>query len=308
MGGVERDEMEVFLTLSRELHFGRTAERLYLSQGRVSQLLRTLEDRIGGRLFERSSRRVALTELGEYFLAASRPAYEQLTAAFESARAKARGLDGRLRLGFVGAADAGLLETVPLFGRRHPGCELEMHELRLSDPFGPLHRGEVDLAFACLPLNDPELATGPVLASVPVVLGVSSAHPFASRSEVSAEELAECRMIDIGDPAPREWRERSSPVATPGGRPIPRGPVARTQHEALSQIATNRGVMVFCRNFAQQNRRDDLAFVPIKGLPDSRYSLVWHRDRSNALVRAFVDTAAEVSARRDRVQSDVWTG
>lgn len=299
MSGVERDEMEVFLTLSRELHFGRTAERLYLSQGRVSQLLRALEDRIGGRLFERSSRRVALTELGRRFLADARPAYEQLAAAFEAARARARGLDGRLRLGFVGAADARLLETVPLFERRYPGCELEMHELRLSDPFGPLHRGEIDLAFACLPLNDPELAVGPVLASVPVVLGLSSAHPFASRAEMSAEELAECRMIDIGDPAPREWRERSAPVATPGGRPIPRGPVARTQQEALSQIATNRGVMVFCRNFSRQNRRDDIAFVPVRGLPDSHYALVWHRDRANALVRTFVDTASEAVSRRE---------
>ncbi|MFD2859174.1 hypothetical protein ACFTE1_03685 [Salininema proteolyticum] len=69
--------------------------------------------------------------------------------------------------------------------------------------------------------------------------------------------------------------------------------MARTQQEALSQIATNRGVMVFCSNFSLQTRRDDIAFVPLSGLPDSRYSLVWHRDRANALVRAFVDTAHE---------------
>ncbi|WP_025273147.1 LysR family transcriptional regulator [Haloglycomyces albus] len=293
MSGVERDEMEVFLTLSKELHFGQTAKSLYLSQGRVSQLLRNLEGRIGGRLFERTSRRVALTDLGERFRAEAGPAYERLNAAFEAARSRARGLDGHLHLGFVGAADTGLLHTVPLFAERYPGCDLKMHELTLSDPFGPLHRGDIDLAFACLPLHSPELSAGPVLATVPVVLGVASAHPFATRARISAEEMAECRMIDIDGPAPREWRARSSPQETPGGRSIPRGPVARTQQEVLSQIATNRGVMVFCRNFSHQTRRDDISFIPVDGLPDSRYSLVWHRDRTNALVRAFVDTAHE---------------
>lgn len=298
MAGVEHGELEVFLTLSEELHFGRTAERLYLSQGRVSQLLRALEDRIGGKLFERSSRRVALTELGADFLREAKPAHERLCAAFEAARARARGLDGVLRIGFIGGADSGLLTAVPRFQERYPDCELELREVKLSDPFGPLHRDEIDVAFACLPVDDPALVTGRVLATVPVVLGVSARHPFASRERISAEELAECRMIDIGGPAPRAWRAGSAPVLTPSGRPIPRGPVACTQQEALSQISTNRGVMVFCRNIIQYNGRSDIVFVPVDGLPASRYAPVWHRDRANARVRAFVEVIAELGTPR----------
>ena len=61
--GVELRELEIFLVLAEELHFGRTAERLYLTQPRISQTIRALEERIGGKLFERTSWRVGLTPL-----------------------------------------------------------------------------------------------------------------------------------------------------------------------------------------------------------------------------------------------------
>lgn len=61
---LERVEIEVFLTLAEELHFGRAAERLRLSTGRVSQVVRQLERRLGGALFERTSRSVRITPVG----------------------------------------------------------------------------------------------------------------------------------------------------------------------------------------------------------------------------------------------------
>ena len=64
IGEVELREIETFLVLTEELHFGRTAERLYLSQSRVSQTIRSMETSLGGRLFERTSRQVRLTPLG----------------------------------------------------------------------------------------------------------------------------------------------------------------------------------------------------------------------------------------------------
>jgi DNA-binding transcriptional LysR family regulator len=83
-------EIEVFLVLAEELHFGRTAERLRLPQPRVSRLVAALERRAGGALFERTSRRVRLTPLGQQLASRLRPAYAQLTAALDEARAAAR--------------------------------------------------------------------------------------------------------------------------------------------------------------------------------------------------------------------------
>ena len=82
-------EIEVFLVLAEELHFGRTAERLRMPQPRVSRLVSAFERRIGGALFERTSRRVGLTPLGQRLAGQLQPAYGQLTAVLEDARAAA---------------------------------------------------------------------------------------------------------------------------------------------------------------------------------------------------------------------------
>ncbi|MEW9553387.1 LysR family transcriptional regulator [Nonomuraea sp. NPDC050783] len=79
-------EIEAFLAVAEELHFGRAARRLRLSTSRVSGLVRTLERRVGAPLFERTSRRVHLTAKGELFLAEVRPAYRRLNQALHSAR------------------------------------------------------------------------------------------------------------------------------------------------------------------------------------------------------------------------------
>lgn len=100
MSGLDLRELECFLVLCEELHFGRTGERLYLSQSRVSQLLRALESRIGARLVERTSRRVRLTPLGEDFRTTLRPAYDALRTSVESTRSAARGIQGTLTVGF----------------------------------------------------------------------------------------------------------------------------------------------------------------------------------------------------------------
>jgi DNA-binding transcriptional LysR family regulator len=86
-------EIEVFLVLAEELHFGRTAERLRLPQPQVSRLVARLERRAGGALFDRTSRRVQLTPLGGQLRAQLQPAFAQLTAALDGARSASRGED-----------------------------------------------------------------------------------------------------------------------------------------------------------------------------------------------------------------------
>ncbi|MFD2349278.1 LysR family transcriptional regulator [Nonomuraea ferruginea] len=187
---MEFKELECFVVLSEELHFARTAERLYLSPGRVSQLMRSLESRIGARLFHRTSRRVRLTPLGERFLSDLRPAYDGLASAVGRAKAAAREVTGVLRVGFLASPTDVVTGSVRAFESRHPGCEVELVEIPLSDPFGRLREGRIDLAFTLLPVDEPDLATGEGLNRVSYELGVSVRHPWAGRAGIDAEELA----------------------------------------------------------------------------------------------------------------------
>ncbi|MCK2212703.1 LysR family transcriptional regulator [Actinomadura sp. ATCC 31491] len=285
-------ELECFVVLSEELHFARTAERLYLSPGRVSQLLRALETRIGGRLFDRTSRRVRLTPLGERFLADLRPAYDGLAGAVSRARAAAREVTGVVRIGFLATPTDAVTGSVRAFERRHPGSSAELVEIPLSDPFGKLRAGEVDVVFTLLPVREPDLATGPALNRVPYRLGVSVRHPLAGRAGIAAEELADVPLIGLRGPAPLWWRERSAPSVTPSGRPIPRAGEVATAQEGLTQVALGRGGMLFCAPTTEHHLRPDVSFVPVSGLAPSILGLAWVKAAETAAVRAFAEAAA----------------
>ncbi|MEW1843926.1 LysR family transcriptional regulator [Nonomuraea angiospora] len=289
---MEFRELECFVVLSEELHFARTAERLYLSPGRVSQLMRSLETRIGGRLFERTSRRVRLTPLGERFLADLRPSYDGLADAVRRARAAAREVTGRLRVGFLATPTEVVTGSVRAFERRYPECEVELVEIPLSDPFGKLRAGQVDLAFTLLPVNEPDLVTGEGLNEVSYQLGVSIRHPLAARPGIAAEELANVPLIGLDGSAPRAYRELIAPSVTPSGRPIPRAGTVATSQEGLTQVALDRGGMLFCTPTAAHHRRPDVSFVPVAGLSPSVMGLAWVKAAETAAVLAFGEAAA----------------
>jgi DNA-binding transcriptional LysR family regulator len=294
VGGLEVRELECFLVLAQELHFGRTGERLYVSQSRVSQLLGSLERRIGARLVSRTSRSVRLTPLGARFRDALGPAYGALRDVVDDARHAAREVAGRLRIGFQGTADDRLLAAVTAYQDRHPGSSIEITEVALSDPFGPVHRGEVDAAVVLLPVQEEELVLGPVFSRQPQRLTISARHPLAARGEVSAEELADVALIAAAAPAGEYWRRAHAPRVTPGGRPIPEGPAVTTLQEGVWLIAAGRGAMLLCEPTAAYHRRTDVVDIPVTGLPETALGLVWHRDHENARIRALSSVVAEI--------------
>ncbi|MBD0747343.1 LysR family transcriptional regulator [Streptomyces sp. CBMA152] len=285
MGGLEIRELECFLVLADELHFGRTGERLYLSQSRVSQLLAALERRLGARLVERTSRRVRLTPFGDAFVAELRPSYEQLADVVAKARATALG--GTLRIGFQGAANTCLTGALGAFRAAYPEVRTQVTEVPLCDPFGALRRGEVDTAAVLLPVAEPDLELGPVFSEQQQTLAVSVRHPYASRPSLTAAELAGARLIAPAAPAPAYWRTAQAPGADDG-------PAVATLQEGLTLVAADIGAMLLCRPSAEYHARDDIAFVPVEGLPASALGVVWRRGGATAAVRAFADALAGV--------------
>jgi DNA-binding transcriptional LysR family regulator len=253
----------------------------------VSQLLRALERRIGGRLVERTSRRVSLTPLGQEFLESLRPAYAALERVVANTQETATGGGGQLRIGFQGTANDNILAAVATFQEQHPCCLIEVMELPLNDPFGALRRGEVDSAVVLLPVAEDDLVLGPTFSEQPQTLTVSVKHPLADRSLLDVEDLAGSVLVSVAPPAPGYWRQVQAPTQTPSGALVHRGPEVRTLQEGLSMIAANRGGMLLCRPTAEQNQRADIVHIPITGLPDSALGLVWRRGEETPSLKAF---------------------
>lgn len=207
-----------FLVLADELHFGRAASRLRISQPRLSQIIKAMEHQIGSPLFLRSSRHVALTPLGKRLHQDVELPFRRILAAVGQARNAARGTDGLLRLGFLGSAANELTsEIVGAFRNRHPDCEIRMVETHLADPLGPLQRREVDVAMTRLPVAEPCLAVGPVIVSEPRVLAVPADCFLARRTSVRWEDIAlgtsfAAAPADRRAPTSRRGREAGDPA------------------------------------------------------------------------------------------------
>jgi DNA-binding transcriptional LysR family regulator len=288
---LELREIEIFLTLAEELHFGRTAERLRVSSARVSQAIGLQERRIGAALFDRTSRRVTLTPIGARLRDDLTAGYRNIQDGLAAARTAARGVAGTLRLGTMGALAHEITDVITRFRTLHPQCELTFHEVRVSDPFGPLRSGEVDVALIWLPVREPDLTVGPVLRTSPIYLMMSVNHPLAGRESVSLEDLADCFVPAPTNPVPDYWVAALSPFHTPSGRPIPRGPVVTTWQEVLAAVSAGTAVSPIQAEASRYYAWPDIAYVPIRDAPPSRWALIWRTAGETSLVRAFAQAA-----------------
>ncbi|MFI6103342.1 LysR family transcriptional regulator [Streptomyces sp. NPDC051310] len=295
---VELRDIEIFLTLAEELHFGRTAERLHLSQARVSQSIRQQERRLGGALFDRSTRTVTLTLLGQRLRDDLEPGFGQIRAAVERAAAAARGCCGTVRLGAMGALPSELGPLVEAFEARHPDCRVEFVEFHFSDPFAKLRGGLVDLQLMWLPVPEDRVTCGPVVLTEGRVLAVAEDSPLAARSSVSMEDLAGRTVLDPGEDVPQDWFRAMCPDRTPGGRPVHRGPRARTFHEILALVAAGRIVCPLNGHVPRYYSYPGVTLLPIDDAPLTEWALVLPDSAPAPHVQALVDTARDLGARR----------
>lgn len=288
---MELREIEIFLTLADELHFGRTAQRLHVSVSRVSQAIRKQERAIGASLFARTSRRVELTSVGEVLRDGLRPAYDGIGAAITAAAVAARGMSGTLTLGFMGAQVHQLEPVLERFRASHPGVELRFQEVVFSDPFTALRSGAVDVLTSWLPVEEPDLMVGPVLREEPLRVMTAEGHPLAATGRVDIEALADHAVPTVRGTAPQSWLEAVLPERTPAGREIPRGPAASTYQEILALVAAGAVVCPVPDEGRRYFPWPGVAYLPLDGAPTVRWALVWRTSGSSPLVRAFAAAA-----------------
>jgi DNA-binding transcriptional LysR family regulator len=288
-------QAEAFLAVAEELHFGRAASRLHVSQPRVSRLIAALERQVGGALFERTSRRVTLTPLGAQFHAELGAAYAQLQAALDHARRAAREAGGQLCIGFTNTTEGpALSRLVAMFEACHPGCQVMLREVPVTEAYAALRTSEIDVLIHWLVVDEPDLTAGPAIDRQDRVLAVAASHPLSKQETVSVEDLAGQPVA--GPPAdfpPALW-EALVPANTPSGKPIPQAHEARSLHEIWALVARRLIVHPTVASTAQLLRRDDIVLVPIIGLPPIRLGLIWRNACYNARIRALATTARSI--------------
>jgi DNA-binding transcriptional LysR family regulator len=300
MSSVELREIRVFLALAEDLHFGHAAERLEITPSRVSQTIRTLEARIGGKLFDRTSRRVQLTPVGEQLQATLTPAYEEIERALVGAREAAVGVAGKLRIGFYFTLSGGphMAQIVRTFESRHPACQAEFVNTGYERSYLDVLRArEVDLIATRLPLKASDITVGPILSHEERVVVVAQGDPLAERDSISYEDLAD-RVVGDVPMFPREMMDAFIPPVTPSGRVLRR--IANVDPEVvMMRVALGEQVHPTVRSFLEHQSHPGVTSVPIHDLPPSECGLAWLATDRSSKVQAFIRAAADVLARTE---------
>jgi DNA-binding transcriptional LysR family regulator len=287
-------QIEAFLALCEELHFGRASQRLFVSQSVVSRRVAALEREIGGDLFERTSRRVRLTPLGAAFRDRLRPVYFELAFAFSEASGRARDAAGELRVGFTTTTEGpALSRLLKSFQARYPRCTVILREVDVFDPYAALRRDEVDACYNYLPIGEPDLTAGPALEHYSQILAVAPEHRLASRTTVSIEDVAGEQVIARPPGFPASLYDMFLPRSTPAGRPLHRTQRVQTVKEILSLTAQGRIVHPTTRLAAPE--RDDIVTVPISDMPSAAIGLIWRTSQENSRIRSLADFACSRS-------------
>jgi DNA-binding transcriptional LysR family regulator len=193
---MELRHLRYFVTVASELHFGRAAQRLFVSQPALSLQIRSLEAELGLKLLERNRRGVRLTPEGAAFLAEAKAVVQQADHAAGVARALAEGATGQLRLAHLRAMFSGPPELIVReYERRFPGVELAADSGTTASNVERLRNGELDVAFVMAPIESTAEIGCVEIATEPIVVALPSGHPLSRRRRVRRQELAGVPLV-----------------------------------------------------------------------------------------------------------------
>lgn len=291
---MELRHLRYFIAVAEELHFSRAAERLHIAQPPLSQQIRALEEELGVQLFERTKRRVQLTEAGLVFLAETRQVLAQVEQAVRAAQRASRGEIGRLAVGVNSSATHSFLpEILRVFRERFPFVELVLHELASSQQVQGIRDNRIDIGFLWLPnINDSALSFMPIWRE-PVIVALPETHPLANLPEIPLKALAgESFVLPPHQLGPGFYSQIISLCQQAGFSPkvVQEAMLVQT---IVSLVAGGVGVALVPASL-QSLQRVGVVYKALQGqTPELEMAVVWRQDNSSQILQEFLEVVRD---------------
>jgi DNA-binding transcriptional LysR family regulator len=266
-------QLEAFLAVARELHFGRAAERLRVSPPWLSHTIRDLEHALRVQLLTRTTRSVQLTPAGQVFAGLASQVLTELSSAITTVRGMTAIPHRTLRLGYtIGAG----LEIVPRLLRtyrlREPATGVETEEFDFTDPTAGLRDNLVNAAVIRPPVGLAGLVSVE-LASERLVACLAEDHPLASRASLSVSDVLPEPII-AAPASPGPWRDYWLLTGYRSGPP-PVVAEAATLDAETHLVSRGIGLSITSEAVGQWYKRPGITFVPIHDHAPCSVSLAW---------------------------------
>src|SRR5262245_33242637 len=283
-------ELESFVMVAEELHFGRAAARAHVSQPALSQRIRRLERELGFTLFTRDRRRVELTPAGAVLFPRARRLLADADAMVDAAERVAEGRGGVVRVGYVTSALYGPIPIVVGWLREHePDIDLALEECKTGRQLELLEQGRLDAGFVHLPdRGAPHLRTRE-LGREPQVLALPAGHALAASEAVAFAELAgEPIVLFPRELDPDTYDRIVHACATQGFTPnvVQEAPNLQA---LIGLVASGLGVAFVAASTAAALQPAGVVFRPLApAILELTNAFVWRDDGDNRALEALV--------------------
>ncbi|MFZ2963512.1 MAG: LysR substrate-binding domain-containing protein [Rhodoglobus sp.] len=284
---MEIHQLNSFLAVAEELHFGRAAQRLHIAQPPLSRTIRQLEKDLGATLFDRNTRSVRLTSAGEALLGPAREVLNSCRLAELAVASAGRGLTGRIRIGFAGASSHLYVgRWVKLVREHHPGVEFELHSSAYArESLNKILDKTLDVGMVRWMSPTPGVASR-VIAREQLVLALPNDHPLATQESIRIEDLADDAWVTLPAEPGSVLRDALIKVADDAGfypRIVQSAP---DSWSVMALVAAEVGCSLTLASVEASMANPGVVFRPLRDSPpplDLR--LVWRRGDDNPLLK-----------------------
>ncbi len=298
----ELSHLRCFAAVAEELHFGRAAARLNMTQPPLSRQVQLLEHALGVGLFERTSRSVRLTPAGRAFYAEARRILDLAEGAGLAAKRVARGEAGSVTIGFTAAASYGFLPRLIAAARAEmPEVDLALREMVTADQTEALSSGRIDLGLLRPPVDRRGGAEAVCVARERLVLAVPRGHPLAAGREPAIRDLDRQPLIMYSPVEGRYFYDLLAGLFQAAGV-APRHVQHISQaHTMLALVGAGIGVALV-PEAARSLRFDGVVLRPLRLPAKAAAELfaVWRRDNKNPALQVLRDRVLRGLAQEER--------
>jgi len=188
---VELRQLEAFVAVATELHFGRAADRLHIAPPTLSEQIRRLERELGAPLFTRTTRQVVITSVGAELLTRSKVILDEVAAAKAAVQRVAGGETGTVRLGITPPVAPILApHLIGLFATKAPQVTVNLRRMWLPSLADALLNGDIDVAITCGLIPEPPEVATEIFCAEPLLAGLRPDHRLAGRDTIALSDLA----------------------------------------------------------------------------------------------------------------------
>jgi len=284
--------LRYFVVLAEELHFGRAALRLAITQPPLSVAIKSLEEDLGVRLLERDAKQVRLTDAGAAFLIEARQVLSQIQRAADVARNVAQGRQGQLDIGVTGSMIyRDLPHVMQAFAQQRPDIDITLHEMSTTEQQAAILRGLLQGGFVNIITPAPGLALWP-LAPDTLVCCLPENHPQAQQASLDLRSLAHERFVMfVRDVSPANYDNVIACLHNAGIHP-------RTSHAVrqwlavISLVAIGQGVALV-PSCMQRAGMAGVRYVPLHSNHGQTAltagAFVWHPQSRSAALDALIE-------------------